>query len=297
MKRIFATFLLSALLTLTPAVASAAPTAIKTTTLGYDISYPQCNKTISTVPAFTIVGVNGGKASLPNPCLRKQLSWAANSTGLIANQDKVQLYVNTASPGNDIDLVASWPNDNIGQDGSDTTGLNRYGTCQIDPATGKGADSPACAWQYGWERAYDAVQTYFASAVPPELSADPLDYYWWLDVETLNSWHAPDETDGYLKNVASLEGMTQYYTSLGTPERAMRIGLYSTTYQWGQITGNAIAPDSPLQNRDTWYALGSTTLATAKAACTKQKPLVASGSIVLTQFISKNLDNNFACPA
>lgn len=292
MKRIFASLLVCSLVifTISSGSVSAAPkqaASPQTTTLGYDISYPQCTKQIATTPAFTIVGVNGGKASTPNPCLDKQLSWAQNSTGKITAQDKVQLYVNTASPGEYIKDIDTWPANNIGPNGVATD--NPYGLCN-------GTDTAACAWQYGWNRAAADANVYFKEAAGRAgVNDNPADYYWWLDVEILNTWQPGSKPDGHKKNVASLEGMTSYFTSLGTTEKPVRVGLYSTSYQWGQITGNAIGPASPLQKRDTWYALGSTTLAHAKTACTAQKPLVDGSRIVLTQFISKNLDHNYAC--
>lgn len=292
MKRIFASLLISStiIFAMSPGIVSAAPKQAavpQTTTLGYDISYPQCSKQITTIPAFTIVGVNGGKASTPNPCLDKQLAWAQNSTGKTAAQDKVQLYVNTASPGEYIKDIDTWPTNNIGPAGNVIN--DPYGQCD-------GTDSVACAWQYGWDRASATVNVYFKeAAVRANVNDNPADYYWWLDVETLNTWQPGSKPDGYKKNVASLEGMTSYFESLGTTEKPTRVGLYSTTYQWREITGDAIAANSPLHKRDTWYALGATSLAKAKTACTTQKPLVDSGRIVLTQFIAKNLDNNYAC--
>jgi hypothetical protein len=293
MKRIIASFLLSVMLMVSSPIASAAPRSNdgsqgQTTTLGYDISYPQCTKTITTIPAFTIVGVNGGKASTVNECLTQQLTWAAKSTGKAVGQDKIQLYVNTASPGQYINEISTWPANN-----ADPTGQiieNPNGDCSND-------DSVACAWMYGYNRAYDDVQLFFMNAANKAgVSNNPLDYYWWLDVETLNTWQPGSAPDGYKKNIASLEGMVSYFDSLSTDTARARVGLYSTTYQWNQITGHTIGTDSPLYNRSTWYALGNTNLATAQAACTKQRPLVEGGQIVLTQFIVKNLDHNYACP-
>src|SRR5438105_1096904 len=62
--------------------------------LGYDISYPQCNGPFPS-GAFGVAGVNGGKPYGANLCLGtgdgpSELSWA----GLNA-----QLYANTADPG------------------------------------------------------------------------------------------------------------------------------------------------------------------------------------------------------
>jgi len=48
--------------------------------VGYDVSYPQCDDALPDDPAFAVVGVNGGLATRPNPCLAEQLAWAAERT-------------------------------------------------------------------------------------------------------------------------------------------------------------------------------------------------------------------------
>ena len=59
-----------------PGTASAA-----VTTVGYDVSYPQCGTTLPASRAFGIVGVNGGLSTKANPCLATQLAWAWRSNG------------------------------------------------------------------------------------------------------------------------------------------------------------------------------------------------------------------------
>ncbi|QQS19884.1 hypothetical protein IPL85_00240 [Candidatus Saccharibacteria bacterium] len=276
---------LAVVLTASPAFAASKPSSPRTVSpLGIDISYPQCKKTVPSSQAFGIVGVNGGTAAKPNPCLAKQLTWASKSTGY-GSQDKIQLYVNTASPGSYISSIDTWPTSNA--DPSNFTPFNPYGSCL-------GTDTTACAWQYGWNRAYAAVNEYFTPAAKQAgIDHDSSKYVWWLDVETINTWHDGSEFEGFEKNVASLEGMTSYYDAIG----AKAVGLYSTNYQWGLIVGDAVGETSVLQNRNTWYALGSATKETAKAACTSDKyhPLTKSSAIVLTQFVANNLDYNHSC--
>lgn len=56
---------------------------------GYDISYPQCGSPrIPGDSGFAIVGVNGGRPGLEQPCLAEQLSWARTQSGMA-------VYVNT----------------------------------------------------------------------------------------------------------------------------------------------------------------------------------------------------------
>lgn len=61
-------------------------------TIGWDISWPQCDD--GTKPAgpvnFAIIGVNGGRMNTKNDCLREQFAWA--STG----RTIPQVYVNTS---------------------------------------------------------------------------------------------------------------------------------------------------------------------------------------------------------
>src|SRR5258708_3621786 len=99
--------------------ASAGPAA--TSTVGHDISYPQCGKTFPSKPAFGIVGVNGGLANDLNPCLgptsaypsykQSELYWAVSAATGSTTQPKASLYLNTADPGNLYNgkPIADWP--------------------------------------------------------------------------------------------------------------------------------------------------------------------------------------------
>src|SRR3712207_2276775 len=77
-----------------PGTASAAYT-----TVGYDVSHPQCDTSLPRDRAFAIIGVNGGLSTRANPCLAEQLTWAWNSSGSVPAQPKAQVYLNTANPG------------------------------------------------------------------------------------------------------------------------------------------------------------------------------------------------------
>lgn len=268
MRKLLSLFILSTLvLTLTPTVAFAAkPTA---TPLGNDISYPQCGKPLPKTQAFGIVGVNGGLATTTNPCLKDQLIWANKSIGG-TSQDKIQLYVNTANPGGL--NTTSWP----------TSGTTPAGICD-------GSDSLACAWQYGWNRASEDVNIRFQpAAMQAGVSPLPSSYTWWLDVETVNTWKPPTNDLNTRSNATVLEGMTAYFQSVQGV-----VGLYSTAYQWGQIVGNSVSTTSNLNGLKNWRP-GGANLSTAKQACTAT-PLTANGIVVLTQFVSKNLDYDYSC--
>ena len=254
------------------------PTAPNTATpLGIDVSYPQCGKTLPTNHAFGIVGINGGLANTTNPCMADQLLWANTAPGN-TTQDNVQVYVNTGNPGGL--NTKSWPNSNV--DSGGITQTNPHGVCD-------GSDSWACAWMYGWNRALEDDRDRFQPAARQAgISSTIGDYALWLDVELENSWKPA--TDGFntVSNVAVLEAMTTYFTSVGA-----RVGLYSTAYQWNSIVGSSVSIDSNLNGLPNWRP-GGASLKTAKNACNAE-PLTVNGNVVLTQFVSKGLDYNYVC--
>jgi hypothetical protein len=276
MKRIIFSILSFSVALLVSNSAYAAPTKV-TTAFGMDISYPQCDTKVPTNHAFGIVGVNDGLATTPNPCLAKQLVWASKAVGG-TKQDKVQLYVNTANPGG---LgTPTWPQDN-----SDPAGnfvINQYGLCN-------GNDSYACAWQYGWNRAHNDVNTWFPPAAQQaKIDRDPRSYIWWLDVELENTWKTGKTEFDQTSNVAVLEGMVAYFSEMN-----IRTGIYSTSYQWSEITGGRIDDTSNLVGKPNWRP-GGINLSTAKQAC-DATPLTKDGEVVLAQYISRGLDYNYSC--
>jgi hypothetical protein len=262
--------LLVALALLAAVVAAPGTAAAAVTTVGYDVSYPQCGTTLPSARAFAIIGVNGGLSTRANPCLDTQLRWAARSNGSVTTQPKAQVYLNTANPGELRAQVTTWP----------TTGSTPYGACT-------GGNDRACSWQYGYERARNSVVNYFTPAARRAgVDTLPSRYTWWLDVETENTWQS-GSTDALARNRATLEGMTAYLLSRGG-----RVGLYSTGYQWGVIVGS-VPSTSNLVGRNSWLA-GATTLTQAKANCTRA-PLVPGGRVTLTQYVPDAIDRNHSC--
>ncbi|TFV53077.1 hypothetical protein E4P43_03940 [Blastococcus sp. TF02A-35] len=255
-----------------PGTAAAAPeeTAGPLSTVGYDVSHPQCGTELPPPGAFAVVGVNGGLATRTNPCLSEQLGWAARSTGTVPGQPRVQLYLNTANPGELRGQVTTWP----------SSGSTPYGRCD-------GANSMACSWQYGWERARTSVESFFRPAArAARLDSQPARYTWWLDVETMNTWQG-GSADARARNRATLEGMTEYLD-----EQDGRVGVYSTGYQWGRIVGDVPA-ESPLVGLPSWLA-GATDLGGAVAAC-RTAALVPAGRVELAQYVPDDLDLDLAC--
>lgn len=263
---------LGLLLVATPAGAAPFASATPPSRVGYDISYPQCGSTPPDERAFGIIGVNGGLATRANPCLREQLAWAARSSG-VTDQPALQLYLNTANPGQVLDRVSTWP----------TAGATPYGACD-------GGNDQACSWRYGWERAGNSVVSFFAPAARAvRIDSLPHRYTWWLDVETSNTWQV-GSADARARNLAALEGMVAYLESEGA-----EVGLYSTGRQWAQIVGT-VPEDSPVAGLDSWLA-GAVTYEQAVAACSDD-PLVPGGRVALTQYVPDGLDgldHNHAC--
>lgn len=230
--------------------------------LGNDISWPQCKKPFPKDQAFGIVGVNNGLANNTNPCFAAELNWANQSKGG-TGQPLTALYVNTANPG----LAGSWwPTSNVYPNGGSSV-ANPYGTCA-------GANDAACAYIYGYAKAYDDANIRGVS--------NPSGYLWWLDVETINSWE-PDKA----ANAADLEGMTAYFKSIGA-----RVGIYSTSYQWGTIVGQ-VGSESNLNGLQSWVP-GAGSATSAKANC-GLAPLTTNSPVTLTQFVASNLDYDYSC--
>jgi hypothetical protein len=281
MKKYLSLFALTLLIsTATPAIASAAKPVAPSAKeyVGYDISYPQCGGKLPTGQAFGIVGVNNGTAATTNPCLATQLSWAKKSTGGTA-QPLIQLYVNTANPGEVISQITTWPTSNTDKTGYNTT--NPYGTCT-------GSNDLACSWQYGWNRSVEAnIDRFAPAAITAGITQSVSAYTWWLDVETMNTWQS-GSTNALARNTAAIEGMTAYFTSKGA-----KVGLYSTAVQWNQIVGSTVSATSNLNGLPNWRPSGAS-LDNAKTNCSVT-PLTVGGFISLTQYVQQNLDKNHSC--
>jgi len=260
------------LLAAAPASVAAAPPTISVargggpSTIGYDISYPQCGGPFPTNPAFGIVGVNRGIVFSPNPCLGtgngpSELEWAG---GLDA-----QLYAKTGNPGPA--LSTHWPD-----------GQTYPRECNTGASPG--SDTVDCAYDYGWNAAADsyqtAVQAYISLGLAPaDATSTPTANAWWLDVETSNSWRS-DVT----LNVAALEGAVAYLQSAG----AAGIGFYSTQQQWNQITGGTLA----FAANPSWVA-GARTSRQARNNCGPSG--FTGAAVAMTQYFAKGFDADLRC--
>ena len=229
---------------------------------GWDISYPQCGGPFPKNGAFRIVGVNGGRAFRPNPCLGSgfgpsELRWAGMNA---------ELYANTGNPGPR--LSTRWP---IGQ------AFPRRCTA-AEP------NSRECAFDYGWNAARDsyltAVRAYISLGWAPEgARRTPVANQWWLDVETANSWRSKTPL-----NVAALAGAVRYLESVG----AASVGFYSAPHMWREITGGTAA----FAAYPSWVA-GATTRAGARSRCAGSG--FTGGGVELTQYLSNGFDADYRC--
>jgi hypothetical protein len=269
-----------------PVTTASAATSL-TGTLGNDISWPQCGEAFPTGQAFGIVDVNGGLANDANPCLGgndgpSELAWAVDSAGTYS--PKASLYVNTADPGNG---VADWPQSGTNPDGTCQTTTVTSGHGKNQTTTTVGADSTACAWQYGYNMVVNNDLPFLAAAAAQvNEPASASSYPWWLDVETGNSWLSGSY--GLAMNTADLQGMVYALTQSG----ATSIGVYSTDYQWGQIVGGT--PLGSLAGLPDWIP-GATTESGAASNCTTQTAFTG-GAITYTQWQPRRGDDgDFVC--
>ncbi|WIB63239.1 hypothetical protein [Curtobacterium sp. MCBD17_040] len=235
--------------------------------LGNDVSWPQCHRALPAGQAFAVIGVNDGSGTTTNPCLAAQLAWARDSAGG-AGQPRAALYVNTANPGRHVP-GGGWPTSNVDPEGARVTSV--YGVCT------PGSDGVACSYMDGWDIAVRDVVDRGVS--------HPAAYRWWLDVETGATWRDP------ATNVAVLDGMTDAFAA-----RGIAVGLYSTGYQWGIISGGT-TPNSALASAPSWIATGETPLARAKEACAG--PGLVDGGVAMVQYVvggvASGLDFDWSC--
>ena len=226
-------------------------------TRGFDISYPQCGSAYPTNAAFAIVGVNGGRVYSANPCLASQIAWGGGTAA--------ELYINTGNPGPA--LSSFWP-------------LGQTAPRFCDPANPDTAD---CAFDYGWNAAKHSFETAQAAYQQLGIQASPALTVWWLDVETSNSWRDSDLS----LNVAALQGEVAYLRDVAG---VTRLGFYSTTYQWGLITGGTkVFAEYP-----SWGA-GAGNERIARSVCKSTTTSFTGGPLVMMQFPYQGFDGNIRC--
>lgn len=145
----------------TPAAALADNGPLGANSSGWDISWPQCGRTL---PAqygnmFHVVGVTGGSPYTSNPCFGSQFAYA-NAAGPLS------LYLNL-----DFNLALGG-----------------------GPLTCAAADQICEAYNYGWGAGVSA----WASALRDTDGASAGVQMWWLDVETENVWSDNPDLNTYV---------------------------------------------------------------------------------------------------
>jgi hypothetical protein len=207
--------------------------------IGHDVSFPQCSGSLPSNALFGIVGVNGGLANNANPCLDGELRWARATAGQRRPaQPALSLYIDTGNPG--AHHVPDWPR----------AGRARsYGDCN-------GRLTNACSYLYGKQRAAHSYRL-VARLDPVAARSAP----WWLDVELMASWAGT-----YQLNIAALRGFIDGLRSAGARGR---IGIYSTSAQWKDITGLTAATTTRAfgARLAAWVAGTQATLAQARRNC------------------------------
>src|SRR3954451_3902297 len=222
-----------ALITVLAAPAYAKPAPKPTAVATYDVSYPQCGQALPAGATGGIVGVNNGIVFSANPCLATEWSWAQRATTFAP-----AFYANTGNPGPA--YSSHWPSG------------------QQTPQLCDGSNSVACSYDYGWNAALDS----YADATV--VAASPASFAWWLDVETGNSWETLESAYGQTatagaNDAAALAGASDALKARGVTS----VGVYSTSYQWGQITGGT---GTQFASSPAWVA-GVGSQATAQNNC------------------------------
>ena len=185
-----------------------------------DVSFPQCGAPLPRLDnGFAgVLGTNNGIAFSRNPCLVAQLRWAKKLTGPPA------FYVNTGNPGPVRARV--WP----------------LGTTSPRVCSASNPDSLGCAYDYGWNAAWQSYSVAVDAAqrlhrVDRENARSRAENVaWWLDIETMNSWRTVDEGESLhakQSDVAAIAGEVDALRAIGVES----VGIYSTRFQWNQITG------------------------------------------------------------
>jgi hypothetical protein len=166
---------------------------------GYDISWPQCGQSYPPPSSVAVVGVNDGSSFTTNPCVASEAAWAGAS---------LDTYMNLNSP----DQV----------DSDDASG----------PAGACAAGDDSClAYNYGYNAAQQALGVSTGDQLAPRM--------WWLDIEEVGSCTSdfPTGGNGYWSCDQSLNSLTIQGALDALRSSGADAGVYSTSYQWSEITG------------------------------------------------------------
>jgi len=153
----------------------------------------------------------------------------------------------------------------------------QYGQTNNGPLHCGDQDTGCLAYNYGYETVEWAVQ-YAASATGGASNSAPM---FWLDVESGNAWSSDPDQNDYV-----IQGAIDYVQS--TMNHPRGVGVYSTSYMWGEIAGSFAPPQVP-----NWVA-GATALNDG-ASCVAS--LWPGGQVFAIQYLNLdlNLDQDVGC--
>jgi len=226
-----------------------------TGTLGFDVSYPQCQTTsLPFAPTslnyqFAVLGVTGGRAMTQNRCLGVEMQIAAQQN--LATS----FYLNVNYPrGSALMAAVSGP----------------LGTCDA-------GDNQCISYTYGWNTAQNAYQ--YAQQTLQDLNMTSAPSVWWLDVEIANYWSRDPSL-----NDRVIQGAIDFF---GRNVGNATVGIYSIRSNWNQIAGASFQPAVP-----SWVA-GAHSLAGASYLCSQSS--FTGGPVSLVQYATKQFDVDYVC--
>jgi hypothetical protein len=251
----------------TPTVAVATAPITPATSVGFDISFPQCGHPYPTTPGFGIVGVNHGHAFSTNPCLESELRWVRS-----ARRTAQAFYLNTGAPGPG---DPHWP---------------RH---QQEPQACRGANSIPCAYDYGWNSArlsFDSLLRALLRRHAPTPRVFARSARWWLDVEVANPWETwlpgfGPSRHSQLIDQAALRGSIGYLRS----QAVSFVGIYSSIQMWHELMGRSPSTFSAVPE---WIP-GSASLLEAQRNCAT--PSFSGGFVAMLQYPSRGYDGDYRC--
>ena len=219
--------------------------------VGDDVSWPQCphGMPLPRPGAFLIIGLTNGTALHRNPCLPGQLGWGERSGRPLAAYAMV-------NPPTSAELHR------------DLRGPGHA-------CTSHGSNRVVCAFaNAGAAEAAFTLRTLAASGWQTRLV--------WADVEMRETqpWRAGQKR----ANRALLAGFDTTMRAAG-----VKVGYYSTAYQWQEITGGWRPPAGSPE----WYAIGTGNVGALRAAC---RHSFAGGPTAITQAVWGLHDKDLVCP-
>lgn len=209
---------------------------------GFSISWPQCGEPVPAPPyQVAVVGATGGRAFYQNPCLASQFAWTR------AASVAPGLYLNLNAPaGRTAARGLTGP----------------MGTCASE-------DLACQSFNYGHNAGLHAV-AYARS----QGAAAP---FWWLDVETENTW-----SENRPLNARVIQGAIEALRA-----QNLGVGIYSTRFQWNEIAGS-FSPGLPV-----WVA-GARNRAEAPSFCGPNAAF-GGGPVTLVQYPNGLFSGEYAC--